>query len=514
MNSELAAAIRTLTGVDLRRAARYLLKEGFAPGQGFFSQYPHTATVSCTTTAICSYSLAEMGFLTPKQRTEFQRLLLAFRVKGDSDQQGAFPRTTGGAPVVWTTAQAVLALISLGAPWNVIKPSVNWLLRTQASNGGWNFPGVRGGFERLIYTFYPVLVLVRRRRELGTEAEQALARVATFVDSCEERGTAFWQPLREHIRRLVTTAHKQTSGAESALSAYGELFHDSWPGIRVDEDWLTDRFSLSLMCGPNYLHIRRLVRADHPIALLHVRHLADERINAGWSDRHEASPKTWATALAALTLHRWANDILQIRPMLKRLPTRAELLLALRSEARPTTAQSTHARELLRRMSEISSGPTEASKYQCFVRDAFIFLFGDLLKEPKLESKTMLGTLRRDITFRNAASAGPWLDWKSAHENHGILVECKNKENLSYHDLRQTACYLGKRMGRLAILACRRTTADDVREMLNWFVNNDEKYLLVVDDQTLADWIRLKDRGEDPSDAIGDLYRTLREGVQ
>jgi hypothetical protein len=69
-------------------------------------------------------------------------------------------------------------------------------------------------------------------------------------------------------------------------------------------------------------------------------------------------------------------------------------------------------------------------------------------------------------------------------------------------------------MGYLAVLACRKTSGDDVWKMLNWFVNNDEKYLLVVNDENLVDWIRLKDRGEDPTDAIADLYRSLREGAQ
>ena len=100
------------------------------------------------------------------------------------------------------------------------------------------------------------------------------------------------------------------------------------------------------------------------------------------------------------------------------------------------------------------------------------------------------------------------------HEAESLLVECKNKNVLTYDDLRQTASYLGKRMGRIAILACRKNSGDDVWEMLNWFVNNDEKYVLVVNDENLIDWIRLKDRGENPTDAIADLYRSLREGAQ
>ncbi len=298
------------------------------------------------------------------------------------------------------------------------------------------------------------------------------------------------------------------------LDAYGELFDNGWPTMHVDEDWLADRFGMGLMCGANYLHLRRIVRADDPLALLHIRYLADERINGGWSDKHEQQPKTWATALGALTLHRWASDLDRIRAKPRRLPTRAELFSKLRSVTRPELALSGTARGLLRRLSALRSGTEDAVNYQILVSDAFVFLFGEVLKEPKLESRTFLGTLRRDLTFRNAAQTGPWFDWKSRHNSDSLLLECKNKDKLSYGDLRQTASYLGRTMGRLAILACRKTTLDDTREILNWFVNNDDKYVLVVNDDTLADWIRLKDRAEDPTDAIADLYRSLREGSQ
>jgi len=172
------------------------------------------------------------------------------------------------------------------------------------------------------------------------------------------------------------------------------------------------------------------------------------------------------------------------------------------------------ARSLLGRLAELRAGSTHATRYQHWLRDVFTFLFGEVLKEPKLESETFFGTLRRDITFRNAAEKGPWFDWKLHYRIDPLLIECKNKNRLTYNDLRQAAAYLGKRMGTLAILACRKNSGNDVLELLNWFVNNDEKYLLVVNDENLVDWIRLKDRGEDPTDAIADLYRSLREGAQ
>ena len=175
---------------------------------------------------------------------------------------------------------------------------------------------------------------------------------------------------------------------------------------------------------------------------------------------------------------------------------------------------SAEARSLLRRFQQVPHGVQHWAQYQALISDVFLFLFGDVLKDPKSESRTFLGTLRRDVTFRNAADAGTWLDWKREHHALSVPIECKNKNKLSYDDLRQAACYLGKKLGTLGILACRKTTTDAVREFLNYFVNNDEKYVLIVNDNMLTDWIRLKDQGEDPTAAIADLYRSFREESQ
>jgi len=403
----------------------------------------------------------------------------------------------------------VLALVSLAAPWDQIRTSMQWLVSKQGADGGWNFPGTLDGHERLIYTLYPTLAILRGRAHLGRTAKTSLSRVSTFIETCEERKTPFWTPFRNHLRTLLGT--KTTDDA--SLDDYWHLFVNDWPTEHVAEDWLPKRFSMALMCGPNYLLLRHQLRPDHPLALLHIRHLADERIGNGWSDNSEdQQPKTWATALGALTLYRWGCDVRRLNIGLTRLPTRSELVKRLQVVSVGTISEDAHA--LVRRFSRIRPGPGHATKYQALIRDVFTFLFGDILRDPKLESKTIFGTLRRDVTFSNAADTGPWSDWKREHHVLSVLIECKNQNELTYKDLRQTACYLGKIMGYFGIVVSRMTTADEMREILNWFVINDSKYILIVNDQSLMDWIGLKDRGEDPTDAITDLHRSLRERAQ
>lgn len=263
--------VKRHTGIDQAATRAFLLNECFIPGRGFRSHYADQATVSCTTTAICIYALCEIGAVTRQQKREFEKVLLGFRLNGSS-QAGAFPRTTEQTASVWTTGQAVMALVSLGSSWEKVKPSVEWLLKAQASSGGWNYSGTNEGHERLLYTLYPTLAIVRCRRRLGTAAAEALSRVATFLDSGPaEHDEPFWIPLRRHLWRL---ARKSRGAPPIGLEPYGLLFEDSWPTAHVNDDWLAHRFSMALMCGPNYLHLRRELAADDPLALLHIRHLA------------------------------------------------------------------------------------------------------------------------------------------------------------------------------------------------------------------------------------------------
>jgi hypothetical protein len=409
--SSVRAEIKRLTGADLEATREFLLRDCYIPGKGFSSQYAGQGTVSCATSAICIYALSETGQLSHSQKQEFQRILLAFRATVPAEQVGAFPRTTGGEPSAWTTGQAALALLSLGASWKLIEPSVRWLLAKQAPNGGWNFPGTVEGHERLIYTFYPTIVFLRRRTQLGTAGRKSLARVFDFVESCGEQQGAFWIPLRNHLRGLLQRRENRDVG-NASLNDYWRLFEHDWPPTEhVDEDWLPIRFKMTLMCGSNYLVLRHRVPAHDPLALLHLRYYADERIGNGWSDRRdEQRPKTWATALGVLTLYRWGSDLGISGNKLKRLPTRSELVKKLQSGSAPEGQMSVHAQSLVHRCKELRSGAQHATRYQALIRDVFMFLFGGVLKDPKSESKTFFGTLRRDVTFRNAADDGPWCD--------------------------------------------------------------------------------------------------------
>ena len=275
------AVIKRFVGADLEATRQFLLRDCFVPAKGFWSQYVGQGTVSCTTSAICIYALCETGQLSDSQKREFQRILLAFRETMQTEQAGVFPRTTEGEPNAWTTGQVALALLSLRTPWKVIRPSVEWLLAKQAANGGWNFPGTQDGNVKLIYTLYPALVLMRCRARLGKAGESALSRISSFVESCEERQDPFWIPLRNCLRTLLAHRRRRQTLSKTSLNAYWRLFEHDWPIRRVDEDWLPNRFNMSLMCGPNYLLLRHEVAADHPLSLLHLRHLADERIGDG-----------------------------------------------------------------------------------------------------------------------------------------------------------------------------------------------------------------------------------------
>ncbi len=510
----IAELVRQLTGIDLSAVRRFLRDEAYRRGEGFYSHYPGQGAVSCTSTAICSYALSETQRLKPAERRGFLDALLAFRSKTKTDSGRAFPRTTDLQPSTWATGQAVLAMLSLGAEWPLIEPSVDWLIHAQAPSGGWNFGGDDSGDEKLVYTVYPTLVLLRCRAAGHSASDQALSGVHRFLGEHGVRDDPFWIPCDCFLRaRLSGNVRAQDS---AALAEYAALLRTGWPSEPVNEDQLAIRFSMSMFSPANLLFLRALVLPTDPIALLHVRYLADETINGrSWTDAKERRPKTWATALGLLALYRWAADLLRSGRSLQRLPTQMELFRASTRSSSAPAELSGEARALRERIRRLQPGDKDANRYRDWVRDVLVFLFAPALGEPRTEPRTWLGTLRRDVTFAIRTNEGPWQDWKDRHELPGsVVVECKNKSKLGPDDLRQTACYLGSKMGRFAILATRDTSIDQVRPWLNWFANNDDKYILVVSDRDLIAWIELKETGGDPGSALYDCYRSLRESVQ
>jgi len=95
--------------------------EGFVPRKGFWSQYAGQGTVSCATSAICIYALSETAELTQRQKSEFERVLLAFGATAPAAHGRCLSEDPGEEPSAWTTGQAALAFLSLGARWEVIR---------------------------------------------------------------------------------------------------------------------------------------------------------------------------------------------------------------------------------------------------------------------------------------------------------------------------------------------------------------------------------------------------------
>lgn len=501
--------VRKLTGINLSAVRKSLLswhrpKEGF----GIYAGSP----ASCSCTALCAYVLARTGRLPESRWKSLAQNLFAFRAR-TSGGGGAFPRMPEGEPSTWTTGLATLALLALDVPWEEVEPSVRWLLQEQGASGGWTY-SPESPEERLIYTIYPTLVLARTQLKLRNEGSAALDRVCHYLNICKERDEVFWTPAVHFLKRVSTL--KADPGAKREpvdLADYVQIFAQQWPVERIDEDHLPRRFNMAAYAPSNYMFVRRLVGPTDPVSLLHMRCLADERLGDGWSDSpRDDRPKTWATALGLLTLASWSRDLEREQPSITRLPTRVEIV---RSHDHQPSAPCPEGRRLLAKLQKIPTGQEGADNYRDWVRDIFVYLFSKDLEKPSTEVRTWLGTQRRDVTFAVKNHDSPWREWK---RNYGvpasIVVECKNKAKLNPVDIRQLACYLGKKMGRFGIMVTRKSTIDDLRDHLNWFENNDDKCILVFNDDALKDWITMKARERDPTEAVVDLHRALAEASQ
>ena len=387
-------------------------------------QYAGQAIVSCSTTAICVYALSETGPLTQQEKNQVPAGLPTFRLNSPADQAGAFPRIIGGKPVERASpiGQAALALASLGAPWARFSPPSSGCSELfVAGNGGWNFPGTDASHQRLIYSLYPTLVIARFRRRLGNRGTEAIGRLSAFLDSMPRtpcrKMVAASAALATHRRDFCERSAPVTSSFRNSLRI-GSLFEEDWPTIHVDEDWLPDRFSMAQMRllfelpapSANSSAGRSAGTLAHPI-LLEIREVTEVAGTTGprnypknMGDRTRCAHTTpvgprscWRRSDSPEAPHSGQNSSPDCE-----------------AGHNKVKRSSRTARPLLNRIAELRAGMADAKRYQHWLRDVFTFLFGEVLKEPKLESKTFFGTQRRDITFRNAAEVNTLVHWKPA----------------------------------------------------------------------------------------------------
>jgi hypothetical protein len=154
--------------------------------------------------------------------------------------------------------------------------------------------------------------------------------------------------------------------------------------------------------------------------------------------------------------------------------------------------------------------PVGAEHFQEFeytVRVTFNFLFRGQLREGRPQSRTEPeneGVEMRDLLFSNISDAGFWKDLKDKYSTSEIVVDAKNKDELTRDDLRQLYCYLKPALGFWGFIVCRSEQPRWVHAFnRTLFKNfNQARGLLVLCDDDLRRMVQIKNRGQDPSEYL------------
>lgn len=110
----------------------------------------------------------------------------------------------------------------------------------------------------------------------------------------------------------------------------------------------------------------------------------------------------------------------------------------------------------------------------------------------------------RDLVYTNRAESGFWNDLKQKYSSTEIVVDAKNKTELTRDDLRQLYCYLKPALGFWGFIICRSEQPKWVHAFNRTLFRNfnQSRGLLVLCDDDLRRMVQIKNQGRAVSEYL------------
>jgi hypothetical protein len=110
----------------------------------------------------------------------------------------------------------------------------------------------------------------------------------------------------------------------------------------------------------------------------------------------------------------------------------------------------------------------------------------------------------RDLIFANKAETGFWRSLRDKYSASEIVVDAKNKDEISRDDLRQLYCYLKPAIGFWGFIVCRSEPPSSIRAFNRTLFRNfnQQRGLLILSDDDLRRMVQMKMRGKRPSEYL------------
>jgi hypothetical protein len=171
--------------------------------------------------------------------------------------------------------------------------------------------------------------------------------------------------------------------------------------------------------------------------------------------------------------------------------------------AKVIQAETEHLRDI------VPPGQKDFQAFEHIVRVVFNFLFIGELGEGKSQSRTQPedeGIEIRDIIFANNAESGFWSDLKLKYGASEIVVDAKNKDELTRDDIRQLYCYLKPVLGMWGFIVCRAEQSPVMNAFNRTLCRNfsQTRGLLILTDDDLRRMVQIKMSGHNPATYLQD----------
>ena len=167
------------------------------------------------------------------------------------------------------------------------------------------------------------------------------------------------------------------------------------------------------------------------------------------------------------------------------------------------------ANEFIRRLHACPPGRPGWREFEDICAEIITFLFVPPLPEPYRQPRTESGNDRRDyvLSNRQANAANNWGQLLYDHNARLIPVEFKNydAEEIGKDETYQARNYLKDHIGDLAILCCNKEPSQSALQARRSIFGGEHKLVLFITTADLEEMLRMKERGEDPSDLLIDL---------
>jgi hypothetical protein len=168
--------------------------------------------------------------------------------------------------------------------------------------------------------------------------------------------------------------------------------------------------------------------------------------------------------------------------------------------------------DLIQRLDECPPGDSGWVQFEKIGTEIFCFLFVPPLTKPKIQNRSLSGTIRRDAVFpvreRSIEQNRNWQQLLRELNCRMLLVEFKNydKTNVSKKDILQISDYMKTPMGKLSILVSNNEVSkkSHARIKRNTIYSESQKVILLLYKRHLKEMLFIKERGDDPADLIID----------